>query len=263
LKKKYIKIIITGLVLSLLTLGSGFGQALSQTSEGQITYGSLLKDLGLVLGDLREDELITREEMVNYLAQVPMGLNWDKSNMPTGSPFVDISTDRWSYRAIEMLASRKALKADSNGKFNPTRPVTYEEAAQLIMRNLNVNLGRDQAIERAEKDQGIFSDSAKNQDYLTRGQFFELLAKMFNGHMYPDTYVLYYFQHFPRASLMTFETRLFDLRKERDVVESGWSEDQPFKLQRNQLHGEYPAESYGVAEDQFTPILSNGENQAR
>lgn len=228
LEKKFIRKIILIALLCLMTLTSGFSQTISL--EEEVTYGSLLKDLGLVVGELREDDLITREEMANYVIQVPMYFNYLNANIPQTSPYDDVSTDRWSYKGISVLTEKGVLRADNGRTFNPTRPISYAEVAQLIMANLGYKVTLEDAVFRAEKEQGIFCDAAKGQDYLTRGQFFELLAKMFNGDRGMGHYVLYNLFLFPKADLIEFEEKLFDLRKKKDVTENGWSTDTSLRL---------------------------------
>jgi N-acetylmuramoyl-L-alanine amidase CwlA len=52
--------------------------------------------------------------------------------------FKDVATNHWAYKAIELLSKRGILKGDTEGNFNPDKPITRAEVAVVIHRTLKL-----------------------------------------------------------------------------------------------------------------------------
>jgi N-acetylmuramoyl-L-alanine amidase CwlA len=95
------------------------------------------------LGDLwLHQEVVGWKDCHRWFVQNP--LKWHKfqeevlyqmkGGVVLGKAFKDVADDRWSAKDIEKAKALGLIAGDSNGNFNPTGPLTREQAAVLMVR---------------------------------------------------------------------------------------------------------------------------------
>lgn len=146
------------------------------------TYGEILFDLGIILGsngDLKEGDLITREEMVTILTRL---IEEDTDFTPPANPtFKDVPTSHWAYENIELAYSKGITSGIGNGLFGLGDKINYNQAALFLIRSLGYDTSHidyNNAAAVIAEEYGLKLEEAEQGfKELIRGQVFELLAK--------------------------------------------------------------------------------------
>jgi hypothetical protein len=68
--------------------------------------------------------------------------NTKKKEDPMGKSFKDVDDTRWSAKAIDAAKDLGIIKGDDKGNFNPTAPMTREEAAVIMVRTYEAITGK-------------------------------------------------------------------------------------------------------------------------
>lgn len=101
-------------------------------------YIHLAKEKGIISGmsatRFAPDSPLTREQMAQMLNNV---MKYPNSSLPNSSPYVDVSTGRWSYQVIINLSKRgifSGYNTSAGLQFKPTGKTTRAEMATLMSR---------------------------------------------------------------------------------------------------------------------------------
>ena len=149
------------------------------------SHGEALFDLGIITGsggDIKEADLITREEMVTILSRL---LEGEIDFVPPATPtFKDVPNTHWSYKDVELAYSKGITSGVDNGKFGLGDKVNNNQAALFLLRSLGYDT-KDIDYEKAssviaKKYKLTLNTVEAGSKQLIRGQVFELLAKTLN-----------------------------------------------------------------------------------
>ena len=90
-------------------------------------------------GNLNLDRALTRAEMSKLVSAV-MGL--DEIHYPEdyGVIYNDVPSSHWAFSYITMLSGRGMLNGNPDGNFYPDNPVTYTEAAKILVSMLGFSM---------------------------------------------------------------------------------------------------------------------------
>ncbi|MCD9020329.1 S-layer homology domain-containing protein [Cohnella sp. NL03-T5] len=108
---------------------------------------------GYADGSLHPDANITRAEFVTFINRV---LNLTKKSAKT---FPDVKANEWYADSIAKAVSAGIIQGDSNGRMNPTAPITRQEAAAVVARAFK--LKGDASAANAFVDSSAILDWAK------------------------------------------------------------------------------------------------------
>lgn len=151
------------------------------------TYGQVLFDLGIITGsngDIKEADLITREEMVTILTRL---LDGDTSFTPPTTPtFKDVPATHWAYKNIELAYSKGLTTGVGNGLFGLGAKINNNQASLFFLRSLgydtsDIDYNKASSV-IAEKYGLTLGKMEAGSKELIRGQVFELLAKTLDMH---------------------------------------------------------------------------------
>jgi len=129
-----ISMLLAFLAVMPVALGAGF-KDVSDTywAKKQIDY---LVTKGVLAGypdgTFKPEVAVTREEFAKMIC-VAKGLSEYK---PTKTTFKDVASSRWSYGYVEATVRAGYIKGYPDGTFGPTRSITREELAVLLIRVL-------------------------------------------------------------------------------------------------------------------------------
>lgn len=104
------------------------------------SYGDLLFDLGIIIGDgtgdLKEDAYLSRAELAVILTRLSSirGYDFNTFTAPENPTFSDVGKDHWAYNYVEFLAATKITVGNGKGQFNPGGNVTFGEACLFLSR---------------------------------------------------------------------------------------------------------------------------------
>ena len=146
----------------------------------------------------RVDGTITREEVATIfyrLTTTPEGDLRQELNV-TEDPYKDVSKDRWSARPIAYMKELGIMQGYSNGNFEPSKPITRAEFAQVIMKYIkyptkNENMFKDleetywatEAIEIAAGEgwiKGYEDGTFRPEKNITRVEVVVIINRMLN-----------------------------------------------------------------------------------
>lgn len=89
-------------------------------------------------GTYRPSILVNRGQMAVFIARAiasPVGDEGLANYTPPTTPtFPDVSTDDWSYKAVEFLASKGVVQGYDNGTYRPSATVTRDQMAVYLAR---------------------------------------------------------------------------------------------------------------------------------
>ena len=149
------------------------------------THGQALFDLGIISGsggDIKEADLITREEMVTILTRL---LEGEDNFIPPATPtFKDVPSTHWAYKDIELAFSKGLTSGLGNGNFGLGDKINNNQAALFLLRSLGHDTSdidyNTAASVIGEKHGLMLATTEEGSKQLIRGQVFELLAKALN-----------------------------------------------------------------------------------
>lgn len=108
--------------------------AVSELSEKELYAIELLNVLGIYDGvdSIVGKEAFVRRDVMAYLAARIMGMS---SAAYSGEPyFTDVEKNSFAYNAVNILAQMDIIKGTQNGKFEPTKDITLDEATEIVLR---------------------------------------------------------------------------------------------------------------------------------
>jgi len=194
MKKLIFLLLIFMLVLSLTVTVYADDDAVESTeNEESKTDGELLYDLGIIngsgLGQLNEDQAITRAELISIVVRLldPTSENEDyiAPSIPT---FSDVPLTHWAYKNIELAVANELTTGIGDGMFGVDNLVTYNEALLFLLRSLDYDTSEIEFTSAAAiiaTDYGLhLEDSMDGTEILERGEFFELLAKTLDSDIF-------------------------------------------------------------------------------
>ncbi|WP_342563109.1 S-layer homology domain-containing protein [Paenibacillus sp. FSL R7-0345] len=127
-------------------------------------------------GQFRPEATITRQELAVILTKV-LSL---KSDSKAFSLYKDVSDSSWSTYAIEAVKQAGIMTGDGNGRFNPSRPVTTEELATIIVRAINGSGARSMLANPAENGTVISAWAKTSVDVAAQLKLSELFENISN-----------------------------------------------------------------------------------
>lgn len=168
------KKIVSLVLIVILLLGS-----LSYTSEA-MTAGEKLAALGLVKGDaqgnLLEDEVLSREQMMVLLARLN-GVEEAAENFESEMLFRDVSVDSYYAPFIAYAYEEGWTKGTGEETFSPDAIINRQMVATFMLRVLGYDVPWDEAIEEASQ-LGIIDDEVN--DTFTRRNAFDMIYDTVN-----------------------------------------------------------------------------------
>lgn len=165
MKKILSLLLILGLLLSL-----AIGFAEDETS----TYGTILKNIGVLEGTgkgLEEDKVLLREELVAVLVRL---VDSSKVEMPTEPFFSDVPKEHWAYETIEK-AHVLGITDGDEGKFGLGQVVDQQQATMFLMKMLGYAPEWETVITYANEEHNIILTGDKGQ--FVRGNMFDLTCQ--------------------------------------------------------------------------------------
>ncbi|NLY42809.1 MAG: S-layer homology domain-containing protein [Clostridiaceae bacterium] len=133
MKNRRIKIIVSVLIISLITVQSVFAQntAYEVAAEKMVALG-LLK--GYEDGSLGLERNLRRVEFCAILSRM-LGYE-DDPILPPLLPFSDVGRDYWGYNYIATAYGLKAVEGYDDGTFKPDELITFGQAVTILVRTL-------------------------------------------------------------------------------------------------------------------------------
>lgn len=232
------KKLLSFMLIVTLVLSMSIPSSVAAVDTGQ-THGEALFDLGIVQGsdgEIKEGELITREEMVAILSRLLEGeINFVPPTTPT---FQDVPTTHWSYKDVELAYNKGITSGVGNGKFGLGENINNNQAALFLLRSLGYDtsdIDYNKASSIINEKYNLALDTVEpGSKQLIRGQVFELLAKTLNMPTKdnPDTKKISLLKY-DSDKIKKFETAMvnivpFKVKKEETVVSEN-IEDFPLK----------------------------------
>ena len=187
------------LVLAMILIISGSHNAFSESNAGVLnqgllneekTFGEILYDLGIIKGsgggDLKENDEITRQEMVAILNRLT--LKDDKFSVPDKTSFKDVPKEHWAYKDIERAYQIGLTSGIGNGYFGLGQKITSNQASLFLVRSLGFDTTDIDYSKASQEIKDQFSlsleTSVSRNRHLKRSQVFELMAKTLNTQPY-------------------------------------------------------------------------------
>jgi len=170
------KVLLLVLLLAMMT-----SQVFAEETQ---THGSLLRDLGIINGengDLNEDGLLKREELVAILVRI---VDTGDVVLPAEPYFTDVPKDNWAFEVLEKAHVLGITDGVSPNTFGFGQIVDQQQATTFILKTLGYKPNWDTVIEDA-KDKYLI-DLTDTPDQFVRKHMFELtndamLADFANG----------------------------------------------------------------------------------
>ena len=106
----------------------------SELSETELYAIELLNVIGIYDGvdSISGKDAFVRKDVMAYLAARIMGMS--NATYQGESFFSDVDKSNFAYNAINVLAQMNIIKVNSDGKFNPSKDITLDEATEIILR---------------------------------------------------------------------------------------------------------------------------------
>jgi len=159
-------------VLTMSTLGT-----MVFASE-TVTYGRMLKELGVINGDatgnLNGDKELTRGELIAIISTLTTP-KVDDFKSPGKASFTDVPTTHWAFKHIERAKASGISNGLGNGKFGVNDKVTYKQAKAFMLNVLEYKDVAWDKIDAEAHDVGLYSQFAVDSPKFTRDMMFELL----------------------------------------------------------------------------------------
>ena len=134
---------ITALLIALCIAVSMF--TCVSADDGSVSYSEdygILSALSVIDADAWSDSaVVTRAQFVQLCVNLIDCKNIKANN--TSPVFTDLTIDHWAYDAIMYAYSMGYIRADSQGKFMPDSPVTYADAAEIMVNFLGYGILTD------------------------------------------------------------------------------------------------------------------------
>ncbi len=152
--------------------------------EAEATYGEMLAELELVLGDgdgnLMEGDALTRAQMMVVLARM-YGVEEEAAAFVLPSTFTDVDADSYYAPYIAYAQMEGWTEGYGDGTFGPDDTLTADQAATFLLRVLGYSsegdFAWDEAVEFAatlgiDVEAGVADDGS-----ILRGELFEMMYK--------------------------------------------------------------------------------------
>ena len=128
--------ILCAFVMTFTTVmaSSGSEDVTSELSEKELYAIELLNVIGIYDGvdSIVGKDAFVRRDVMAYLAARIIGMS--NATHQGESFFSDVDKNNFAYNAINVLAQMNIIKGNSDGKFNPTKDITLDEATEIILR---------------------------------------------------------------------------------------------------------------------------------
>ena len=154
--------------------------------------GELLKEYGIVNGnengDLLEDELLNRAQMMKLLVDLYGDSEELDGKYIENLTFTDVDVDNWAATYIAYGQVNGLTSGVGDNKFNPDGKVTEQEAYKFLLNVLGYEVKWEETVNYAN-DLGIDTNIV-NKKELKRSEIFELILKSLDIKMSGETVTL-------------------------------------------------------------------------
>jgi len=154
------------------------------SDEHEVTYGEMLAEMELVLGDgegnLMEDQALTRAQMMVVLARMN-GVEDEAAAFVLPSTFTDVDADGYYGPYIAYGQMEGWTIGNGDGTFTPDAPLTADHAATFLLRVLGYSsvddFEWDNAVEFAASLGIDVTAGIGDEGEILRGELFEMMYK--------------------------------------------------------------------------------------
>lgn len=187
--------IVFVLVMVILSSNVIFGEEqIWLETKVTMTSGEILKELGLIKGDengnLNEDQLITRVEMITLLNRLKTPLNNQNYDIKNVQRFSDVPVSHWAFEEVEKAYLDAVTQGIGDGLFGTNDTVTNQQTYTFLLRIIGE--GTEYRSAARKFDELGLSGSlyvGPHSNNIERGMLFKLIVNCLQYNNEGKTYI--------------------------------------------------------------------------